>query len=60
MTGKAPLPAAPAGRCDTPFERNTALQEKLRITGTPAVLFPDNSKTPGYVTADVIEAKFKK
>jgi thiol:disulfide interchange protein DsbC len=60
MTGKAPLPAAPAGRCETPFERNTALQEKLRITGTPAVLFPDNSKTPGYVTADMIEAKFKK
>jgi thiol:disulfide interchange protein DsbC len=43
MTGKAPLPAAPAGRCETPFERNTALQEKQRITGTPAVFFPANT-----------------
>jgi thiol:disulfide interchange protein DsbC len=60
MSGKAPLPAAPTGQCDTPLERNTALQGKLRITGTPAILFPDNTKTPGYVTADVIEAKFKK
>jgi len=60
MSGKAPLPAAPTGHCDTPLERNTALQGKLRITGTPAILFPDNTKTPGYVTADVIEAKFKK
>jgi thiol:disulfide interchange protein DsbC len=60
MSGKAPLPAAPTGHCDTPLERNTALQEKLRITGTPAILFPDNTKTPGYVTADAIEAKFKK
>jgi len=60
MSGKAPLPAAPTGHCDTPLERNTGLQEKLRITGTPAILFPDNTKTPGYVTADAIEAKFKK
>lgn len=60
MTGKAPLPGAPAGRCDTPFERNSSLQAKLRITGTPAILFPDNTKSPGYITADVIEAKLKK
>lgn len=60
MSGKASLPAAPTGHCDTPLERNTALQGKLRISGTPAILFPDNTKTPGYVTADVIEAKFKK
>lgn len=60
MTGKAPSPAAPTGPCDTPLERNTALQAKLRITGTPAILFPDNTKSPGYLTADAIEAKFKK
>lgn len=60
MTGRATLPAAPAGHCATPFERNTALQGKLRITGTPAILFPDNTKTPGYATADAIEAKLKK
>lgn len=58
MTGKAPLPAT--GHCETPIERNMALQGKLRITGTPAILFPDNTKTPGFVAADVIEAKFKK
>lgn len=60
MTGKAPQPIAPTGHCETPLERNTALQGKLRINGTPAILFTDNTKTPGYVTADVIEAKFKK
>jgi thiol:disulfide interchange protein DsbC len=60
MTGKSPLPTAPAGHCETPLERNTALRGKLRINGTPAILFPDNTKTPGFVTADVIEAKFKK
>lgn len=58
MTGKATSP--PGGNCETPLERNIALQGKLRINGTPAILFIDNTKTPGYVTADVIEAKFKK
>jgi thiol:disulfide interchange protein DsbC len=60
MTGATALPATANGNCETPLERNTALQRKLRITGTPAILFPDNTRTPGFVTADVIEAKFKK
>jgi thiol:disulfide interchange protein DsbC len=59
MTGKATLPTAP-DNCETPIERNTALYRKLRLRGTPAVLFTDNSKTPGYVKADVLEAKLKK
>jgi len=60
MTGKVQLPATAAANCETPIERNKALQAKFRITGTPAILFPDNTKTPGFITADAIEAKFKK
>jgi thiol:disulfide interchange protein DsbC len=60
MTGKIPLPPLPSGPCSTPLDRNTALQRKLRITGTPAILFADDTKTPGYVSADAIEARLKK
>lgn len=59
MTGKVTLPATAGIQCETPFQRNMALSAKLRITGTPAILFQDNTKKPGYVTADVIEAKLK-
>ena len=59
MSGTAPLPASPTEQCDTPFERNAAMQRKLRITGTPALLFVNNTKVPGYITADAIEAKLK-
>lgn len=59
MSGKVQLPATLAPHFETPIERNKALQAKLRITGTPAILFPDNTKTPGYITADVIETNLK-
>lgn len=60
MTGKVQLPATLTGHFETPIECNNVLQAKLRITGTPAILFPDNTKTPDYITADPIEAKFRK
>lgn len=60
MSGTSPLPAAPTTACDTPLKRNTAMQLKLRINGTPALLFDDDTKTPGYITAAAIEAKLKK
>lgn len=31
-----------------------------RITATPVILFSDNTKAPGSIAANVIEAKFKK
>jgi thiol:disulfide interchange protein DsbC len=60
MSGTASLPAAPTTACDTPLERNTAMQLKLRINGTPALLFADDTKTAGYITAAAIESKLKK
>ncbi|MFC5550199.1 DsbC family protein [Massilia aerilata] len=48
-------PAAPD--CDTPLQRNLALSRKLRITGTPALLFADDTKINGYKPAAEIEAK---
>lgn len=60
MTGKLQLPATPAAHCATPIERNNTLRAKLHITGTPEILFADNTKTPPYITADAIEAKFKR
>lgn len=60
MAGTSALPAQPAGNCDTPFARNEQIKRRLRITGTPTILFPDNSRVPGYVTAGDLEAKLKK
>jgi thiol:disulfide interchange protein DsbC len=51
--------AAPtaAGNCDTPIERNQALGRKLRVNGTPAILFQNGTRVPGYMTADKLELK---
>ncbi|CUI03392.1 DsbC family protein [Massilia antarctica] len=55
MTDNSPLPA-PA-ECATSLERNAALFHKLRLNGTPAILFPSNTKSPGYIPAERIEAR---
>jgi len=60
MADAPQLPQAPSGQCGTPLERNAALQAKLRITGTPTILFADNTKVEGYIKAEAIEAKLKK
>lgn len=60
MSGAAALPSQSNAQCATPFARNESLQRKLRITGTPTILFRDNSKEPGYMTARDLEARLKK
>jgi thiol:disulfide interchange protein DsbC len=60
MSGAAALPSQPNTQCATPFARNESLQRKLRVTGTPTILFRDNSKEPGYMTAQELEARLKK
>lgn len=59
MSGAAAAPVLQSAGCDTPFARNAAITTKLRITGTPAILFSDNTKVPGYMTAAALEAKLK-
>ena len=43
--------------CQTPITKNLELRAKLRISGTPALLFEDNSKVPGYIPASEIEKR---
>jgi thiol:disulfide interchange protein DsbC len=37
--------------CDNPVDENLALGNKLRIDGTPAMIFPNGKRIPGYVDA---------
>ena len=49
---KKPLPKP---SCDTKaVDENLKLAEKLGITGTPAVIFPDGTLIPGAMEADAI------
>jgi len=48
----------PSGKadCDNPIDENLALGAKLRIDGTPALIFPNGKRIPGYVDAKRLEA----
>ncbi len=48
----------PTGKsdCDNPIDENLALGAKLRIDGTPALIFPNGKRVPGYVDANRLEA----
>jgi thiol:disulfide interchange protein DsbC len=43
----------PSGKadCENPIDENLALGEKLRVDGTPALIFPSGKRIPGYVDA---------
>ncbi len=41
--------------CGDPVEENLALGQKLRIDGTPAMIFSDGRRAPGYAEAARIE-----
>jgi thiol:disulfide interchange protein DsbC len=56
-TGKA-LPAVTA-KCDTAgLNKSAQLGAKLRINGTPAILFPSGERVGGYIPAAEIEKRF--
>lgn len=44
------------GECANPLDENLALGRKLRIDGTPAVIFTNGKRVPGYVDAGRLEA----
>lgn len=46
--------------CQVPFKANTATFNRLRLKGTPAILFESNTKVPGYLNAEQIEFRLKK
>jgi len=39
------------GDCDNPVDENLVLGNKLRIDGTPAMIFPNGKRVPGYMDA---------
>jgi thiol:disulfide interchange protein DsbC len=52
LNGTAPQgPAA----CDTPLEKNLALGERLRVTGTPTIFLSNGERLPGAVPAVQLE-----
>ena len=50
-------PTAPAN-CQTPNDKVLALGQKLRVTGTPTVIFTDGSRLPGMVDVKALEDKW--
>lgn len=57
LNAKAPSKKA---SCDSSaLRRNLALGEKLRINGTPALIFASGERVAGYIAQDAIEAKLE-
>jgi len=52
---KGKLPAG-KGDCDNPIDENLALGARLRIDGTPALIFSNGKRIPGYVEAARLDA----
>lgn len=56
MEGK--LPASAPASCQTPNDKIFALGQRLRVTGTPTVIFTDGSRLPGMVDVKALEDKW--
>jgi thiol:disulfide interchange protein DsbC len=50
----------PAGTCDAPTAQVLALGRKLKVNGTPALVFGDGTINPGYLPAAELEAALNK
>lgn len=50
------LPEGVKPDCENPVDENLALGQRLRIDGTPALVFADGRRVPGYAEAARIEA----
>ncbi len=48
----------PGAQCDHPIARNLDLARRLRVQGTPTMIWADGSRTDGYVGRSVLEARF--
>jgi len=52
-------PPAVAGACDaSALDRNLALGQKHAVNGTPMLVFADNKRMPGIMSADELDKKF--
>ena len=52
--GAGKLPAND-GKCDNPVDENIVLGEKLRVSGTPTIIFQNGQRVPGMVPAAKLE-----
>ncbi|MGE0797215.1 MAG: DsbC family protein [Lautropia sp.] len=43
------------GSCDNPVARNRALGQKLSVTGTPTLFFPNGKRVPGAIPVQQLE-----
>ncbi len=59
MLGRSPIPTV-ASCGSSPAQRNMELSQRLGITGTPAIIFEDGSRLPGYDQAANIEQRLKR
>jgi len=57
MISDREAPAAPAA-CSAPHEKVLALGQKMRVTGTPTIIFADGSRIAGAIDAKTLEQKF--
>ena len=49
------MPPKPDAKCDSSaIERNLALSQKIRVNGTPAILFEDGSRAPGAICQPMV------
>ena len=53
------LPARQMAACDaSAIDRNTAMGRKIRVTGTPSLVFENGKRVPGAVPPEEIEKQF--
>lgn len=50
-------PPKALGQCGSPLQRNMALAQKLRVNGTPAIIFEDGTRAPGAVPLATLEQR---
>ncbi len=48
------------GNCQTPIDRNITVAQRLRINGTPGLIFSDGTQLPGARQPEVIEQRLGK
>jgi thiol:disulfide interchange protein DsbC len=53
-------PAKSFGSCANPVQRNMALAQKFKITGTPAMFFEDGSRLASAAPAETVEQRLVK
>jgi thiol:disulfide interchange protein DsbC len=53
-------PAKSFGACANPVQRNLALAQKFKITGTPAMFFEDGSRLASAAPAETVEQRLLK